>query len=86
MRYKYLEGGIFAPLHRERNACSSNEIFLESLNELKEVFNRNSYPPWLVKDKIIAFLKYDKKPDRPETTMSICCDYTSRNIEQYIYN
>jgi redox-regulated HSP33 family molecular chaperone len=54
-------------LHEERNACSSNEIFLESLEELKEVFYRCSCPPWLIKDKIKTFLQNDKKSDRPDS-------------------
>ena len=80
MSYKYLKGGIFTSLHRERNACSSEKFVLESLEGLKEVFYRNSHPPWLVKDKIKIFLQNDKKPDRPKTNLSICFNYTSINI------
>ena len=85
MSYKYLRGGIFTALHRERNACSSQAIFLESLEELRDVFHRNSYPKWLIDDKVKTFLRNDKKPDRPETNISITFNYSSRNIEQYVY-
>ena len=48
MSFKYLRGGIFTSLHRERNACSSESIFHESLEELRKVFYRYSYPKWLI--------------------------------------
>ena len=46
MSMKYLKENIFTALHRERDACSTHEIFLESLEELKTVFYRNLYIPW----------------------------------------
>jgi pyruvate/oxaloacetate carboxyltransferase len=42
---KYLKGGILTNLHRELDLSSSHENFLETLEELKEVYSRNSYPP-----------------------------------------
>ena len=42
MSMKYLKGNIFTALHRERDACSTPQIFMESLEELKTVFYRNS--------------------------------------------
>ena len=44
MSKKYLKGGVLTAFHREYNSCSSHKFFLESLNELKIVFQRNSYP------------------------------------------
>ena len=82
---KYLKGGILTTLHREKNACSNDDLFLESLEEMKEVFYKNSYPQRLVDSKIEQFIKNDKKPDRPPTNLTICFNYTSPNIEQYIY-
>ena len=82
---KYLKSGIMTTLHREKNACSTDELFLTSLEEMKEVFYRNSYPPSLVDYKIKQFLKSDKKPERPPTNLTICFNYNSPNIEQYIY-
>ena len=49
---KYLKGGIFTNLHRELDSSSSHENFLETLEELKEVYIRNSYPPALINSKI----------------------------------
>ena len=58
---KYLKGNIFTALHRERDACSTPQIFMESLEELKTVFYRNSYPMALVEARIKRFLADDKK-------------------------
>ena len=49
-------------LHREYNASSSHENFLESPEELKEVFSRNSYPAALVNSIIRLFLSDSVKP------------------------
>ena len=84
MSMKYLKGNIFTALHRERNACSTQEIFLKSLEELKEVFYRNSYPKALVEHRIRTFLSDDKKRDRDPTELTVVFDYTSPHIEQYI--
>ena len=84
MPMKYLKGNIFTALHRERDACSTHEIFLNSLEELKDVFRRNSYPQALINSKIKIFLANDKKRERDPTEMSIVLDYTSPHIEQYI--
>ena len=65
MSMKYLKGNIFTALHRGRNACSTQNIFLQSLEELKEVFYRNSYPIALVEHRINTFLLDDKKRERP---------------------
>ena len=81
---KYLKGGIFTNLHRELDACSSHDIFLESLEELKEVYSRNSYPAALVKSKIRQFLENPIKPLREPTAHTICLEYSSPNIEYSI--
>ena len=79
---KYLKGNIFTALHRERDACSTHDIFLKSLEELKDVFCRNSYPIRLIEYKIKICLSDDKKRDRDPTNISIILDYTSPLIEQ----
>ena len=84
MSMKYLKGNIFTALHRERNACSTHEIFLKSLEELKEVFIRNSYPLALIEHRIKIFLSDDKKRERAPTNLTVVLDYTSPHIEQYI--
>ena len=43
------------------------------------------YKQRLVDSKIEQFIKNDKKPDRQRTNLTICFNYTSPNIEQYIY-
>ena len=35
MPEKYLKGGIMTTLHRQKNACSTHELFLKSLEEMK---------------------------------------------------
>ena len=81
---KYLQGNIFTALHRERHACSTQNIFLKSLVELKEVFYRNSYPLALIEQRIRTFLADDKKRERDPTNLTIVFDYTTPHIEQYI--
>ena len=81
---KYLKGGILTNLHREYDASSSHDIFLESLEELKEVYSRNSYPIALVNSKIRQFLENPVKPPREPTAHTICLEYSSPNIEYSI--
>ena len=83
---KYLRNSIFTMLHREKDCSSSQELFLESLEELKEVLRRNNYPQRLVDSKIAEFLKNDQKPDRPPKVHTLCLDYNSANIEAYVNN
>ena len=84
MSMKYLKGNIFTALHRERHACSTHEIFLKSLEELKDVFHRNSYPIRLIESRINFFLSNDQKPEREPSDITLVFDYTSPHIEQYI--
>ena len=84
MSMKYLKGNIFTALHRETDACSTPQIFMESLEELETVFYRNSYPMALVEARIKRFLADDKKRERKPTNITIVLEYTSQHIEQYI--
>ena len=81
---KYLKGGIFTNLHRELDACSTHDIFLESLEELKEVYSRNSYPSALFNSKLKIFLAKSEKPERKPTNHTICLEYQSPLIEHSI--
>ena len=81
MSKKYLKGGIMTNLHREYNASSSHENFLETLEELKEVFSRNSYPAALVNSKIRLFLSDSVKPARKPMNHTVCFEYSSPLIE-----
>ena len=83
---KYLRNSIFTMLHREKDCSSSQELFLESLEELKEVLRRNNYPRRLVDNKVSEFLKNDQKPDRPPKVHTLCLDYNSPQIEVYVNN
>ena len=83
---KYLKNSLFTMLHRERDCCSNNELFHESLEELREILRRNNYPKRLVDNKIETFLKDDKKPDRPEKVHTLCIPYTSPSIEKYLHS
>ena len=65
MSMKYLKGNIFTALHRERDACSTHDIFLKSLEELKDVFCRNSYPIRLIEYKIKIFLSTKNVTETP---------------------
>ena len=72
-------------LHREFDASSSQENFLETLEELKEIYSQNSYPTALVNSKIQIFLANREKPVRPPTNLTVCFDYSSPLIEHSIY-
>ena len=85
MSPKYLKGGIITALHREKNACSTEALFHESLEELKDVFYLNSYPEKLVESKIKSFLQNSQRPERPPNSITVCFNYNSPNMEQYIY-
>ena len=63
---KYQKGAIFTNLHREFDASSSKEIFMETLEELKEIYGRNSYPSALVNSKINIFLANSEKPEKTD--------------------
>ena len=78
---KYLKGGIMTNLHREYNASSSHENFLETLEELKEVYSRNFYPVALVNSKIKLFLSDSVKPARKPMIHTVCFEYSSPLIE-----
>ena len=81
---KYKKGAIFTNLHREFDASSSQENFLETLEELKEVYSRNSYPSALVNSKIKKILADREKPERKPTNHTICLEYQSPLIEHSI--
>ena len=68
---KYKKGAIFTNLHREFDASSSKENFLETLEDLKEIYSRNSYPSALVSSKIYIFLANNEKPERKPTNHTI---------------
>ena len=86
---RYLKGGINTALHREYVSCSTDEIFQESLIELKEVYSRNCYPKQLINSKIKTFLAQlnsdYKKPTRPPYDFTVVLEYTSSLIESNIY-
>ena len=82
MSPKYLKGGIITALHREKMHVA---LFHESLEELKDVFYLNSYPEKLVESKIKSFLQNSQRPERPPNSITVCFNYNSSNMEQYIY-
>ena len=49
-------------IHLEFDASSSQENFLETLEELKEFYSQNSYPSALINSKINIFLANSNKP------------------------
>ena len=59
---KYAKNAIFTMLHRERQCCSNDELFHESLKELKDGLKRNGYPLKLIENKIKIFLNDPQKP------------------------
>ena len=78
---KYTKGGIITNIHREYHSSSSDELFLESLDELREVYERNSYPKRLVDSKINLFSPDFKKPELVRFKHTIVLEYTSSLID-----
>ena len=81
---KYKKGAILTNLHRAFDASSSKEIFMETLEELKKIYGRNSYPSALVNSKINIFLANSEKPERKPTNHTIVLEYQSPLIEHSI--
>ena len=80
LKYKH---NIFTQLHRTRDCCSDTEQFEKSLDDLRIIFARNSYPSWLIEQKIKIFLQNDKKPPREEFFHTFCLDYNSHRVDYY---
>ena len=57
--------------HRELDSSSSHENVLDTLEELKEVYSRNSYPPALVNSKI-KYSYLTVKNSSPQIKYFIC--------------
>ena len=81
---KYLKNSIFGMLHRERDCCSNNDLFKQSLEELKEVLLKNGYPKKLIEEKIKIFLSDDQKPVRPERIYTLSLEFNSASMEPYV--
>ena len=71
-------------LHRQKNCCSSEELFLESLEEMREIYRRNQYPKKVVEAQIQRFIQNDKKPERTKPDITITLDYTSPKVESHM--
>ena len=81
---KYSKNAIFTMLHRERQCCSNDGLFHESLKELKEVLKRNGYSLKLIESKIQIFLNDPQKHVWRERVHTLCLDYNSSLIEGYV--
>ena len=71
-------------MHREFDARSSKENFIETLEDLKEIYSRNFYPSVLVNSKIDIFLANNEKPERKPTNHTIVLEYETSFIEHTI--
>ena len=80
LKYKH---NIFTQLHRTRDCCSDAEQFEKSLEDLRIIYSKNSYPSWLIEQKIGIFLQNDKKPPRAEKFHTFCLDYNSHRVDFY---
>ena len=65
---KYKVGNILTQLHRQKNCFSNDQLFIESLEEMREIYRRNLYPKKVVEKQIKRFLITTKGPkDRNPT-------------------
>ena len=79
----YLKSNIFTSLHNSVFSCSTQEIFLEDMPNIKEIFLRNGYPEHIINEKFAIFLCSAEKQERPEISLTFCISYTSPRIEYY---
>ena len=72
----HLKGDINTVLHREYVFCSTDDLFDESLSELREVYARNLYPTSLIESKIKIFKAKITSPTekipREPYTFTVC--------------
>ena len=85
MAKSYLKSTIFTDLHHSIYSSSSQELFLEDIPNIKEIFLRNGYPEKIINDKFSIFLCSPEKPPQPEISMTFCINYTSPKIEYYLH-
>ena len=81
---KYLLGNILTQLHRQKDCCSDDQLFSESLEEMREIYSRNGYPSALVEEKIKFFQENREKPDREPANHTVTLDYTAPAIEKHM--
>ena len=84
MAKSYLKSAIFTALHHSLYSSSTQELFLEDLPNIKEIFLRNGYPEKIINEKFSIFLCSPEKPPQPEISMTFCSNYTSPKIEYYL--
>ena len=77
MAKSYLKSNIFTALHHSLYSCSTQELFLEDMPNIKEIFLRNGFPEKIVDEKFAFFLFSPEKPEQPEISMTFCFNYTS---------
>ena len=84
MAKSYLKSNIFTALHYSLYSCSTQELFLEDMPNIKEIFLRNGFPEKIVDEKFAIFLLSPEKPEQPEISITFCIDYTSPKLEYYL--
>ena len=81
MSKKYLNANILTQCNNVLDACSSYDIFLQCLEELKLLLYRNEYTKPLVREMINIFLHSQGKSDMPDCDAYLCLNYTSPQTE-----
>ena len=81
---RYLISNIFTALNHSKQSCSNEDLFLNDLPTLKEIFLRNGYPEKILTEKFAQFLCSPEKPEQPEISFTFCIDYTNSKIEHYL--
>ena len=84
MSKRYLKSNIFTSLHHSSYSSSTQELFLQDMPNIKEIFLRNGYPENIINEKFAIFLCSPEKPEQPEISMTFCINYTSPQIEYFL--
>ena len=83
MSKKYLKANIITQCNNILDACSSYDIFLSCLDDLRILLYRNEYPKPLVRERINIFLRSKEKPKLPDFNAILCLNYTSPQTEHH---
>jgi hypothetical protein len=82
-KWRYLISNIFTALNHSKQSCSNDDLFLDDLPIIEEIFLRNSYPEKILDEKYSNFLCSPEKPPQPEISFTFCIDYTNSKIEYH---
>ena len=83
MSKKYLKANIITKCNNILDTCSSYDIFLSFLDDLRILLYRNEYQEPLVRERINIFLRSKENPKLPDFNAFLCLNHISPQTEHY---